>query len=857
MSVNHTGSRVRRRAALGIGIVAVGASLALAGPAPGALGGGGAGRRAAVKGAPPADEQVAATYAKLPLSFAPNVGQADAAARFVSRGGGYALSLAPTRAVLALSPSPEPGRPGASGPATTGAGDAHLLGMSLAGADPAAAMVPTKALPGTANYLTGDDPGAWHVGVPTYGEVTTAGVYPGIDLVWYGTGGALEYDFRVAPGADASAIRVDFEGTRRLSLAANGDLNVDTGTGTVVQRAPKLYQDIDGARRPVEGRYVLTGDHQVGFAVGDHDPAHGLVIDPVLAYSTYLGGTGEDGGASIAVDATGAAYVTGYTGSPDFPTAIPLQAGSGGNIDAFVTKLNPAGSALEYSTYLGGTGNDGADAIAVDAVGAASVAGYTSSTTFPTADPLQAANGGGYDAFVAKLDPAGSSLAYSTYLGGTGNDGGSGIAVDGAGAAYVTGYTTSAAFPTANPFQAARAGLVDAFVTKVNPAGSALAYSSYLGGTDYDAGYSIDVNDGGTASVTGYTESTDFPTANPLQPANAGLIDAFVTTFDPAGSALEYSTYLGGTGNDAGNGITVDATGAAYLVGDTSSTDLPTVNPVQAANAGDSDAFVAKLSPSGSAMIYSSYLGGTGTDLGYGIAVDAAGGAHVTGITTSTDFPTAAPLQAAKAGAYDAFVTALDPAGSAHVYSSYLGGTGTDLGYGIAVDAAGAAYVTGHTSSTTFPTLNPLQAANGGSQDVYVAKVSPTVGPTCLGAAATIVGTAGNDRIFGTPGPDVILGLGGDDSIYGFGGDDVVCGGDGNDVIDGGAGNDTIDGEAGEDRAIGGLGNDDVRGGDGSDRVFGNAGNDQVTGGGNVDYCYGGTGTNVFATCEIYPAGSA
>ncbi len=472
--------------------------------------------------------------------------------------------------------------------------------MSLVGADPAAAMTATETLPGTVNYLAGDDPSAWHVGVPTYGRVDTTAVYPGIDLSWYGSGGALEYDFRLAPGADPGVIRIDFDGARGLAVEANGDLNVVTDAGPVVQRAPVLYQDIDGSRRAVEGRYVLTSEHQVGFAVGSYDRARPLVIDPVLAYSTYLGGTGVDQGQGIAVDDTGAAYVTGYTTSTDFPTASPLQA----------------------------------------------------------------ANAGGIDAFVAKLDPAGSALVYATYLGGTG----------------------------------------------------------------YDEGHGIAVDDTGAASVTGTTDSTDFPTATPLQAANAGGSDAFVATLDPAGSALVYATYLGGTDDDQG--------------------------------------------------------------------------------------------------------------------------------FDIAVDDTGSAYVTGYTTSTDFPTASPLQAANAGDADAFVARISSTVGPTCLGMAATIMGTAANDRILGTAGPDVIVGLGGSDSLYGLGGDDVICGGDGNDIIDGGAGIDTIDGEAGDDRVIGSAGNDDVRGGDGRDRVFGNDGNDQVSGGPNIDYCYGGPGANTFATCEIYPQGT-
>ena len=378
-----------------------------------------------------------------------------------------------------------------------------------------------------------------------------------------------------------------------------------------------------------------------------------------------------------------------------------------------------------YSTYLGGSGYDLGLGIAADASGNAYVIGDTSSTNFPTVNPLQAGYGGGSDAFVAKVNATGSALVYSTYLGGSGGDQGQGIAVDSSGNASVTGTTQSTDFPTANPLQAKLSGIGDAFVAKLNASGLALAYSTYLGGSGNELGLGIAVDTSGNAYVTGFTQSTDFPTVNPLQPAlGGGVIDAFIAKVNASGSSLVYSTYLGGSGPDYGSGIAVDASGNAYIMGITSSTDFPTANPFQAAYGGGTwDAFVAKVNAAGSALVYSTYLGGLGEDRDGGIAVDASGNAYVTGSTQSANFPTANPLQAALSGIGDAFVAKLNASGSALAYSTYLGGSDFDQGHDIAVNASGDAYVIGDTFSTNFPTANPLQAANGGNLDVFVARI--------------------------------------------------------------------------------------------------------------------------------------
>ena len=682
--------------------------------------------------APAANEpQVVEAYGKLPLSFEANQGQIDGRVDFLSRGSGYTLFLTPAEAVLALRKPAASSRartthapPGNTEAEQADAAPPAVLRMKLVGANPAPRASGLEELPGKSNYFLGNDPDKWRTNVPHYAKVQYKDVYPGVDLVYYGNQRQLEYDLVVRPGSDPNAIALSFEGVESLRIDTQGDLLLDTADGEVRQHNPLVYQELDSGRREIPGSYVLKDERQVGFQVGAYDTSKPLTIDPVLVYSTYLGGSGFDKGFGIAVDASGNAYVTGNTLSTDFPTASPFQAAlaSTGPTDAFVTKLNAAGSALVYSTYLGGSASDGdSGGIAVDTSGNAYVTGRTASSDFPTASPFQAANGGGTDAFVTKLNAAGNALVYSTYLGGSGTDIGFDIAVDGSGNAYAAGCTDSTDFPTASPVQAVfGGGAEDAFVTKLNAAGSALVYSTYLGGSASDLGRAIAADTFGNAYATGTTFSTDFPTASPFQAANAGFFNAFVTKLNAAGSALVYSTYLGGSNGDDGFGIAADGSGNAYVTGDTSSTDFPTASPFQASISGTGDAFVTKLNAAGSALVYSTYLGGSIIDFGFGIAVDGSGNAYVLGRTTSTDFPTVSPIQAAYGGGFsDAFVAKLNSAGGALVYSTYLGGSG--------VDSSGNAYVTGFTPD--FPTANPFQSTNAGGLDAFIAKIGQVITP--------------------------------------------------------------------------------------------------------------------------------
>jgi hypothetical protein len=681
---------------------------------------------------------------KLPLAFERNQGQTGSQVKFLARGQGYTLFLTSGEAVLALHKA---------------SAKSGVLRMKLLGANPAPDVSGMDEMPGKSNYFIGNDAKKWHTNVPMYAKVKYKGVYSGIDLVYYGNQRQLEYDFVVAPGADPRRIQLGVRGARKISRSGDGDLVLAMDEGEICWHKPVVYQEKDGARQEIAAHYAIKSKNRVGFEVAGYDLRRPLFIDP-LVYSTYLGGSGADSGYAIAVDSSDNAYVTGATNSTDFPTMNPLQpANAGGALDVFVAKLNPTGSALVYSTYLGGSGEDFGNAIAVDSSGNAYVTGATGSTDFPTVNPLQSTNAGGqngWDAFVAKLNPTGSALVYSTYLGGGGLDDGNGIAVDSSGSAYVTGQTNSSNFPTMNPLQPTLGGCCNAFAAKINPAGSAFVYSTYLGGSGGDIGYGIAVDSSGNSYITGYTVSTNFPTMNPLQPTIGGgegtiLGDAFVAKLNPAGSGLVYSTYIGGSGDDRGSGIAVDGSGNAYVTGSTGSTDFPTMNPLQPTNGGSNDAFVAKLNSTGSALIYSTYLGGSAADGGGGIAADGSGNAYVTGSTVSTDFPTMSPLQPTNGGGNDAFVAKLNPTGSALVYCTYLGGSGYDSGSGIAADGSGNAYVTGYTTSVDFPTMNPLQPVNGGGGDwdVFVAKIAggPVLVPPNLSFGNQTVGITSAPKV--------------------------------------------------------------------------------------------------------------
>ena len=654
----------------------------------------------------------------LPLAFEPNQGQADPAVRFLARGRGYALFFTGTEAVLVLTPTqPATGRRAlpADTPSTP-----PVVRMRLVGASPTATLTGLEPLPGRSHYFVGG-PSRWQRDVPTFGRLRYEDVYPGVNLVFYGTERELEYDLLVAPGVDPGAVALAFDGADGLRVDESGDLLIATAAGELRLRRPVIYEEGDDARRKLDGGYVVDGG-RVRFHVAGRDARHALVIDPVLGYSAFVGGSGVDQGVGIAVDTAGNAYVTGVTASANFPVSVTaVQPGRAALTDAFVTKLDPTG-AVVYSTYLGGSGDEAGSAIAVDALGNAYVTGTTTSNDFPTVGPFQPTLRGGRDAFVAKLDPNGATLVYSTYLGGEADDFGFGIALDGAGNAYVTGSTASLSFPNNSVVTCvgSRRGPTDAFVAKVNVTGSSVGYCAFVGGSGDDSAAGIAADAAGNVWIAGSTTSTETVVGGP-QTRPGGGTDAFVAMLDTTGT-LVYQTYLGGDGEDHATAIAVDNLGSAYVTGSTTSTNFPTQAPFQGRLAGGSDAFVTKLTPAGNAFVFSTYLGGVGADVGNGIAVNPVDGTiTVVGSTGSGDFPTRGAFQSRLAGGLDVFVTKLDATGDALVYSTYMGGTGDDVALALAVDANGVAFVTGTTNSSTFP-VSPGQILNGGI-DAFVAQI--------------------------------------------------------------------------------------------------------------------------------------
>ncbi|RLG89741.1 MAG: hypothetical protein DRO36_07275, partial [Candidatus Hecatellales archaeon] len=504
---------------------------------------------------------------------------------------------------------------------------------------------------------------------------------------------------------------------------------------------PYVYQLINGEKVELEGKFKLFNKNmqpaicnsfKFGFEIiGKYNRSYPLIIDPTLEYSTFLGGGDEDMGRGIAVDSTGV-YVSGLTQSSDFPTTVGAYKTSPfGNWDVFITKLTLDGSSLIYSTYLGGSAEEGywADTpIAIDSSGNAYITGYTCSIDFPTAptgdvyQPKHADSGTTWDTFVTKLNDTGDELVYSTYLGGVGGEAGFGIAVDDSGRTYVAGRTNSDDFPTKNAYQKERNDNEDIFVTKFNSDGNNLVYSTYLGGSNYDHCMDVAVDSLGNAYVTGHTISDNFPTLNPYQGRRMGSsYDNFVSKFDPSGNLL-YSTYLGGTGYDWARCIAVDGSENVYISGRTMSSDFPTVNPYQGSLNGTVDAFITKFNSTWDTLIFSTYLGGTADEHSNGIVVDSSGCVYITGYTASGDFPTQNPYQGNNGGGDDSFLAKFNASGDVLLYSTYLGGSDGDIGNGVTIDSSGCVYITGYTASGDFPTQNPYQGTYNGNNDAFVAK---------------------------------------------------------------------------------------------------------------------------------------
>jgi beta-propeller repeat-containing protein len=547
-------------------------------------------------------------------------------------------------------------------------------------------------------------------------------IYPGIDLVFVTSQGQLEYNFEVAPGADPSVIRIRYDGLTP-SLVRGGNLEVGEGSFKIVQLRPQAFQPGQNHLLRIHCHYRVTG-HEVSIELASHNKEAPLVIDPILVFSTYLGGSGLDAIYGVATDAAGNLYVTGETSSGNLTNpVVPARP----YFDAFVAKLNSTATQVLWIVYLGGSGDSSGKAIAVDASGDVYATGATACPNFPvTTGALSATAPGPEDAFVAKLSTSGN-LQYSTYLGGTKSDFGFSIAVDAVGAAYVTGQAESPTFPvTTGAFQTVNhGGISDCFVSKLNAMGSALVYSTLLGGSALDLCSGIAVDASGAAYVTGTTYSTDFPLQAALQGSLLGTANGFLTKINPAGTGLVYSTYLGGSGTDNGNAIGVDSSGNAYVAGTTSSIDFPaSAGAWQTALYGLYNAFALKVSPNGSTLVYSTLLGGSGSDTAVSLSVDQAGRAILAGYTNSPDFPVARPLQSTASGSFDAFISVLDPTGASLIFSSYLGGTGDDRAYAVLAAPGDSLYLAGTSASSNFPTANAIQTSLSAGYDAFIAELN-------------------------------------------------------------------------------------------------------------------------------------
>jgi hypothetical protein len=643
------------------------------------------------------------TRPALPLAFERNAGQTDTAVLFSSRGPGYRIFF--TAAGVTLS-SPN-----------------GAIRMQLKDANPNPEVRGGDLLEGVANYLAGDS-GGWHTGIPLYGKVIYRNIYPGIDLVFHGNDGQMEYDLILGPRVSPETIKIAFDGIEGLHVEEKGDLILRTEGGEVRHRRPLIYQERRGRKVEISGKYVVHGPREVGFELGSYDRSQQLIIDPVLVYSTYLGGSASDSAWGLAVDSSGAAYIVGESWSGNFPRTISFGA-TGGNQEAFVVKLNPAGTGIVYATYFGGGNRDSARAVTLDAAGNVYIAGFTSSNNFPvTAGAHRIFPAGQEDAFVLKLAPTGIPV-YSTRVGAGGGDFATGIAIDASGNAYVSGYTSSVGFPTsAGAAQPGFAGgMHDAFVFKLNASGSALVYASYLGGEGNDLANGIALDGGGFAHVVGFTDSGNLPVRNALWSTPVGDGDAFVAKLNPVGDAFAYLTYAGGSSRDRGNAIALDSQGNTHIAGATFSRNFPvTAGAFQPVLGGDYDAFLMKLNPSGSALISSTYLGGSNAEAANAIAVDSSGKAYIAGFTASTNFPSQGAGSMRFAGLRDAFVAVFS--NSALTWSTCLGGAGDDLASAVAAAAPNSVYVTGTTASGFPVTPAAYGRVPSGGMDAFVAQVS-------------------------------------------------------------------------------------------------------------------------------------
>ncbi|MFW9887740.1 MAG: SBBP repeat-containing protein [Candidatus Thorarchaeota archaeon] len=571
------------------------------------------------------------------------------------------------------------------------------------------------------SYFLGDR--GTYTGIRGYSQITYEELWPGIDLYYHATIDGVKYEFHVAAGRNPTDIRVQCEGHDSLVIGESV-VRISKDNGTIVDEGLLAFQNLTD----IDVTFSSHDSHTFGFNVGDYDGSHELIIDP-LVYSTFIGGSGDDGTTSVAVDSSGNAFVAGYTSSSNFPAFNAYNSTYGGEGDCFVFKLSADGSALVYSVIIGGCKNDMATSVAVDPNDNAYVTGQTDSPDFPTVNSYDNTKGNEKDCFVFKLSPDGSTLLFSTYIGGDRNDRANCIAIDFSGNAFVAGYTSSSNFPIFNAYNSTYGGEGDCFVFKLSADGSTLHYTTFIGGGRYDEANCIAIDLSGNAYVTGETRSPNFPTINAYNSTYGGNFDCFVLKLSANGSTLYCSTFIGGSGHDEATSVAVDSSGNAFVAGYTSSPNFPTFNAYNSTYGGEGDCFVFKLSPDGSTLLYSTYIGGDFYDWAASIAVDRIGNAYIAGVTSSSNFPTLYAYNQTYGGGlpwwpiFDCFVIKLSKFGSL-LYSTYIGGWSSDEANCITVDAFGYVYVTGHTYSEDFPTAEGCNSTYSGGQDCFVLKLS-------------------------------------------------------------------------------------------------------------------------------------
>ena len=643
-----------------------------------------------------------ANVTTLPLSFEPNRGQAGPGTLYLARGSGYLLSLEASGSRIILRHKEKRAE----------------ISSHLVGSNKSSRLEALDLLPGHSSYFRSQDPAKWVTGVPNFARVRAAGVYPGIDLIYYGNQNQIEYDFVVSAGADPRSIRLRFDGVRSLRTDTRGNLILSTTAGDIVQQKPYIYQTVDGSRKPVAGCFTIHGRRTVTFDLASYDRSRPLVIDPVLVYSSFLGNNYQDEGTAVAADAAGSLYLAGDTFSV-----------TRGDSDVLIRKIAPDGSAYLYTADIGGSDNDYGTGIAVDPAGSVYVCGYSASTDFPlSANAFQKGNAGNNNAIVLRLDPTGNTLIFSTYIGGSYDDRATALALDSQGNVYLTGGAISTDFPTSTgAYQTQIRGGLDCFVVEFDSQGNGI-FSTFIGGGSDDQANSIAVDSQGNSYITGQTLSDSYPQVNAsFQHSRHGGSDAFVTELSADGSHLVYSTFAGGSSDDIGSGIAVNPAGEAYVVGTTASGDFPTTSGAyQRGYNGSGDIFVLAYSPNGQNLKFSTYLGSHGVEDGNGIALDSVNNVYVTGDTNSDQYPvTGDAVQRNRKGRLDAVVSVLDPTGSRLLYSTFFGGSGDDSGAAIAVDPYANIYLTGFTASFDCP-LTPGAAQiqpGSGIQDAFFAKI--------------------------------------------------------------------------------------------------------------------------------------